>query len=287
MTSITNLVPIRIDEFSSDGAVRVVDTLLLDTACLPISHAHSPHDGNPSPGLSSLDVDGARSDRGSNNFSLSSLIDANAAHLTESILADAEVYGAVRSNSKIFMGGRLDLLADRKLYQAIEKQIRTQLSIALRTEKKDLMVKCGSLSRGATVTPPAPDGTVTSDDNAQISSSAEAVNNQSRIVRIKLRLRQENIVVMDEFDYDVNSSGMEGCDPFSIANSLVSDLKLPPELAPSIASSIVEQIYGVDVSGSLDGFTPDQKRREVPTAFVLDPAREGTSSDFAQIMLSN
>lgn len=264
MAAITNLVPIRIDASSSDGAVRIIDTLLLDTTCLPISHAHPPHDGNPS-GLSSLS--GARVESVSNYFSISSLIDSNAAHLAESVLADAEVYGSVRSSSTTFMGGRLDLLGDTKLCQQVEKQIRTQLNIALSTDKKDLIAGDGSFPRA--------------------SSSAEHSNNESKIVRIKIRLRHDNIVVVDEFDYDIYTSGLEGSDPFSIASSLVQDMKLPPELAPSIAASIVEQIFGVNVTDSWDGLTTNAALRQNPTALVLDTARDGTSSDFAQIMLSN
>ena len=225
MSSITNLVPIRVDASSSDGAVRIIDTLLVDTTCLPVSHAHPRHaDGNSS-GLNSLS---AGSDKTYNNFSLSSLVDSNAAHFTESILADAEVYGAVRS-SRAWMGGRLDLLKDTKLYGEIENQIRKQLSIALSVDKKDLILPH-----------PTPDGTVSSSDNGSQITSAEERKIVSKIVRIKLRLRHENVLVMDEFDYDVNTSGMEGSDPFSIANSLVGDLKLPPELAPDIAASIGE-----------------------------------------------
>mmetsp|Transcript_51608 Transcript_51608/g.109748 ORF Transcript_51608/g.109748 Transcript_51608/m.109748 type:complete len:289 (-) Transcript_51608:98-964(-) len=287
---ITNLVPVRIDASSSDGAVRIIDTLLIDTACLPISHAHCPpRDGDVSvSGLSSLGG-GGRSQVVS-NFSLSSLVDANASHLTESILADAEVHGAVRS-SKSFMGGRLDLLGDANLYQEIERQIRSQLSIALNKEKEDLISSGVSLCHREC---PTPDGTVSSGcHRAQITVSASSGQENkmnsfsSRIVPIKLRLRQENIVVVDEFDYDINSSGLEGCDPFSLANSVVGDLKLPPELAPSIAASIVEQIYGVHVSDSLETFTFNPTLREVPSALVLDDAREGCSADFAQMVLNN
>jgi hypothetical protein len=263
MTSITNLVPIRIDASSSDGAIRIIDTLLLDTKCLPISHAHPPHDGNPS-GLTSLS--GGRVHNVPNFFSITSLIDSNAAHLTESILADAEVYGSVKSSSKTFMGVRLELLNDTKLYQQIEKQIRTQLNIALSTDKKDLIADGRSFPHA--------------------SSSAKVMNNESKIVPIKIRLRHDNIVVMDEFDYDINTSGLEGSEPLSIANSLVQDMRLPPELAPSIAASIVEQIFGVYVTQSLDGITTDAALQKNPTALVLDTARDGTSSDFAQYMLS-
>ena len=273
MESITTLVPVRVDAYSSDGAVRIIDTLLLDTTCLPISHGHPRHDGVT--GLNSIAerMDGTES----NLFSLTSLINANASHLTESLLSDAEVYGSVRS-SKTFMGGRLDLLSDTKLYQQIESQIRRQLEVALTIEKTDLISKCGSLRREAVRMSSTPD--------IAMSSKSGMAHNESSVVRIKIRLRYDNIVVVDEFDYDVNTSGMEGCDPFSIANSLVQDMKLPTELSPSIAASIVEQIYGVNVADTLDGFSTNASVRNAPTALVLDAAKDGTVSDFAQIMLS-
>lgn len=271
MTSITNLVPIRVDASSSDGTIHIIDTLLIDTKCLPISHGAHTHDGNPS-GLGSLASSSAHGST-NDNFSLSSLIDANSSHLTDSILTDAEVYGTVRSKGSSYMGGRLDLLSDTQLYQTIEKQINTQLSIALGVDKTDLMSSGGTLS------------VIEKSSTIDAQTVVNNTEQKSRIVRIKLRLRHENFVVFDEFDYDVNSSGMEGCEPFSIANALVEDLKLPPESGPSIAASIVEQIYGVDVSESLNGFTSDVVR-QTPAAMKLDSAREGTSTDFAQIMLS-
>ncbi len=207
----------------------------------------------------------------SNYLSMSSYIDSNSAHLAESIIADAEVYGSVRSSSKTFMGGRLDLLGDRKLYQQIEKQIRSQLSIALNTDKGDLLA---GLAGGRCF------------PHSEL-SSAGVMNNESKIVRIKIRLRHDNIIVVDEFDYDICSSGLKGSDPFSIANSLVQDMRLPPELAPSIAATIIEQIYGVNVSDSLDELTTYAALRNNPTALLLDTARDGSSSDFAQLMLSN
>jgi len=193
----------------------------------------------------------------------------------------------------------MDLLSDddTKLYREIEGQIRTQLGIALNTKKEDLVSGAGD--NGLVVenkTIPIPDGTVSS--SAIIAATGEESKTKntatipSRIIRIKLRLRQENIAIVDEFDYDVNSSGMEGgCDPFSIARSLVSDLKLPRELTPSIVASIVEQIYGVHVRDSLVGVfgsSEDASRsRDVPTAMALDVRTDGSTMDFAQMIMNS
>ena len=260
---ITNLVPIRVDAYSSDGSVRIIDTLLVDTTCLPISHAvHPPADGNPRRGVLRSVVSGVKTaeESLSNFVSLEPLIDANATHFTELLISDAEVYGSVRSSTKSFMGGRLELLNDTKLYQQIEKQIRSQLRIALTANK--ITLTNGGGERGTT-----------NYDN-------------SNIVHIKIRLRHENILVMDEFDYDINTSGLEGCDPVSIANGLVQDMKLPPDMAPLLAASIVEQIYGVNVAESLDGLTSSTVR-QTSAALTLDPVIEGTSSDYCQFMLAN
>jgi hypothetical protein len=91
---------------------------------------------------------------------------------------------------------------------------------------------------------------------------------KSNIIRIKLRLRHKNIVVVDEFDYDVNLSGLEGSDPFSMAKSMVKDLNLPREFAVSIASLIIEQIYGIAVTESLEG-SGATVSRDVPGAYAL------------------
>jgi hypothetical protein len=262
---ITNLVPIRVDAYSSDGSVRIIDTLLVDTTCLPISHAvHPPADGNSSRRGVLRSVSGITTaeENLSNFVSLEPLIDANATHFTELLISDAEVYGSVRSSTKSFMGGRLELLNDTKLYQQIEKQIRSQLRIALSANKITLT---NGGERGGTTN-----------------------NDYSNIVHIKIRLRHENILVMDEFDYDINTSGLEGCDPISIANNLVQDMKLPPDMAPLLAASIVEQIYGLNVVESLEGLTSSSSIvRQTSAALTLDPVIEGTSSDYCQFMLAN
>ena len=264
MSSITTLVTIRVDASSSDGAVHIIDTLLIDTNCLPISQP-SNYNSNQASSLSALTKET------DNSFSLPSLIDANATHLTETILADAEVYGSSRSNTKSYLGGRLDLLSDTKLYSIIYKQINTQLAIALGSDRKNMVPNTG-------YSIPVAVKSTTEDD------SKEEQQSSSNIVRIKIRLRQDGFVVFDEFDYDINSSGMEGCDPFSIATALVTDLKLPIELTQTIASSIVEQIYGVNVTESLSSVTSEVVRN-APSALSMNETRDGTANDFAAIML--
>ena len=249
--SITNLVPIRVEATSSNDTVHIIDTFLIDTTCLPLSH-------------SSL------SNNYTADFSIHSLIDANAALLAESIIADAEVYGADKSSKTHF--GRLDLLSDKKLYQTVEDQIRQQLIIAFGADKASLLSSGAPLSSSG------------NGDEQITSSIALAINNQNHnVIRIKLRLRHENIAITDEFDYDMNVSGIDGFDPFSISKSIVNDLKLPSEFASSIATSIVEQMHGLNIPYSVEGM---RYGKGVPAAFVLDVKEDGSAKDVAKYILN-
>jgi hypothetical protein len=268
-------VPIRIDASSeAPSRFRIIDTLLIDTTCLPAPVTSTQDDTSPTI---------------ASEFSLSSLIERNASYLTESILADAEVYGAVRS-SKHYLGGRLDLLSDTKLYETIHKQISTQLSLALNLGKSELLggKRAGTTNLVAGEPYKTESSDVVPDTHSMQSNSEnngdEGIIPRPNIVRIKLRLRHENIVVVDEFDYDVNLSGLEGSDPFSIAKGMSKDLNLPKEFEVSIASSILEQIYGIDVPESFDGVVL-RASRDVPTASALNVANEGSSTGFAQMIL--
>ena len=232
MGSITNLVPIRVDASSTNGTVHVIDTLLLDTSCLPISH--SPLISNNSTA----------------EYSIHSLVDANAAHLAESIITDAEVYGAVKS-SKNHMG-RLDLLSDKQLYQTVEEQIRKQLLVALAADKTTLL-----------------------------SRADVKAENQNNVIHIRIRLRHDNIAITDEFDYDMNISGIDGFDPFTISRNIAEDLKLPSECVISIATSILEQMYGLNLPDSAEG--PYGKG---PAAFIVDVKKEGSAKDIVKKVLN-
>ena len=55
----------------------------------------------------------------------------------------------------------------------------------------------------------------------------------------------------------------------------------------SLLSHLVEQIYGVDIADSVESFASNNAAiRQVPSALVLDASKEGSASDFAQIMLN-
>ena len=278
MATVTNLVPIRVDGWNSDGSVRVVDSLVLDTTCLPVACDPSGYNDPPSSSRAS-----ANNDANNPGSSLMSLVDSNARYLTESILGDAEVQCAVR-NSKSHVG-RIDLLSDATLYKDIYKQIRSQLGVALCLDKGQLIPPGSSMLNRqphASAQPNPPEGAVSSEAAVQASPQHSTISN---ITRIKIRLRQENIIILDEFDYDVGLSGVDGFDPVSIANSMVKDLNLPPEIGPSLITSIVEQVYGVNVDEQLDKFTSTTSVRHHPTALELDVNAYGSPENFTQLIL--
>lgn len=277
MATVTNLVPIRVDGWNSDGSVRVVDSLVLDTTCLPVSC--EPTSGYNDPPSSSRPQAPTNNDFNNPGSSLMSLVDSNARHLTESILGDAEVQCAVR-NSKSHVG-RIDLLADSTLYKDIYKQIRSQLGVALCLDKGQL-IPPGSSSLNRPSHAPAQRNP---EEAASSEAAAQAAPQRSNITRINIRLRQENIIILDEFDYDVGLSGLDGFDPVSIANSMVKDLNLPPEIGPSLVTSIVDQIYGVNVDEQLDKFTSTTSVRHHPTALELDVNAYGSPENFTQLIL--
>lgn len=285
MAAVTNLVPIRVDGWNSDGSVRVVDSLVLDTTCLPVSC--EPTSGyNDPPSSSRPPTSNGNAEVNVNNPgpSLMSLVDSNARYLTESILGDAEVQCAVR-NSKSHVG-RIELLTDLTLYKDIYKQIRSQLGVALCLDKGQLIPPGSSLlnRQSHASAQPNPEGAASSEAAADAAPQHSTLP-PSNITRIKIRLRQENIIILDEFDYDVGLSGLDGFDPVSIANSMVTDLNLPPEIGPSLITSIVEQVYGVNVDEQLDKFTSTTSVRHHPTALELDVNAYGSPENFTQLIL--
>lgn len=78
------------------------------------------------------------------------------------------------------------------------------------------------------------------------------------LVPVRLRVREGNMIVEDEFFYDVSVPPREGGCPVAIARGLAEDLNLPSHLAPSIAVAVVEQTRGV---GAVPVETEDDDER--------------------------
>uniref|UniRef100_A0A7S1ZM05 Uncharacterized protein n=1 Tax=Ditylum brightwellii TaxID=49249 RepID=A0A7S1ZM05_9STRA len=234
----TNLFPIRIDASSSDNSIRLIDTLLIDPTCLPIP-------------LSSFSED-----------AMQSYISQNTHEFVNTLLSDMEVYGTSRT-SKHF-AGRVDLWNVVSLREEMERQVKEQLEAAISL----------SVGNNAGITSTTSDATTKKDDTKKEETTKKEEN--PNLKRIKIRIRDNNILILDEFDYDTSTSpSPDGC-PIAIANQLVQDLNLPESCGVAIATSIAEQICGsVEVEGDLSDMRDERADRDVPSAWVVDGKESG------------
>lgn len=169
-----NLFPLRIDATTSDGNVRIVDTLLFDSNCWPIPLS------NP----------------------LDDSVEANIRHMATFIISDAEVIGMGRTVRHFT--NRVDLWSP-ELQEKVEEQLRAQLWNIIEGKKE---------------------------------------KQKESIVKISLRLTVGNVLINDDFEWDTS---VPMC-PIEFANNMAKELKLPIEAPAVIATSIVEQLYGIKIS---------------------------------------
>eukprot|EP00566_Odontella_aurita_P017410 CAMPEP_0113580142 /NCGR_PEP_ID=MMETSP0015_2-20120614/30494_1 /TAXON_ID=2838 /ORGANISM="Odontella" /LENGTH=271 /DNA_ID=CAMNT_0000484269 /DNA_START=5 /DNA_END=817 /DNA_ORIENTATION=- /assembly_acc=CAM_ASM_000160 len=248
------LYPLRIDALSTDGSARLVDTLLVDPLCLPVPIASTP---------------------------LDDAIEENVRFVADGLISDMEVHSAVRTAKGSHFSGRVDVLGKPGLREKVEDQIRGQIKRMLKDldgprvleGEKDSVVEEPPFKKRKV---DAPSSSSACDE---VSSSAlapsekrmdEKSRQKGRLVPIKIRLRENNVVVLDEFQYDILSPPMPGGDPISIAKGIVRDLNLPQDMAVSIATLIVDQIHGLDVGGSLEGMDRSRAKGEQPAAWTVD-----------------
>lgn len=249
------LYPLRIDASSKDGSCRIVDTLILDPLCLPVPIASA---------------------------SLDDAIEKNVRVLADGLLSDMEVHASVRTSKGSHFSGRIDVLNKTGLSQRVEDQIRGQIKTML----KDLDGPRSLDGRGnadGAKDPPSkkqkvehPTSSLADDALSSPTSAAvkdkkdEKSRKKSNLVLIKIRMREHNVVVLDEFKYDVGSPPPPGGDPISISKGIVRDLNLPQEMAVSIATSIVDQIHGLKVKGNIEGMDRARAKRDRPAAWTVD-----------------
>jgi len=219
----TNLYPIRIDASTKDKGVRLIDTIIYDPTCPPCINDHN------------------------NNSNNEKRIEYMAQNLTDTFLADMEVYNMVRSTSKHY-SGRINLLGRTELYKEVQQQIRNQLYAIehLYNERKE---KRDKKKRKR-------DNTDDSKENDNTNDTADGGDSNSTISKyqkIQIRIKNGEAQINDEFYWDTsntNTSSIDTC-PITMANIIANDLSLSPEhseLAVDIATAIVEQLNGVPVT---------------------------------------
>jgi len=247
------LFPVRIDVFSDDRNLRIVDSLLVDPTVWPV----------PLPRY--FDYKCASE--------MDSAVDANSQYLANSILSDAEVMGMGRT-ARHFTG-RVDLWSDR-LQKKIADQIRPQILEIIRlfycetnsrNTKSDEIIKGRKRPRDENNTANGPKGdfgddqkihktsaeaTTASGQNPKPavsstsaatdpvpSSSSSSSNTQSppaevsfdHLIPIRLRLSVHGVRIHDDLLWDPTMP----VSPLEMANAIAEDLGLANEAIQAIA----------------------------------------------------
>lgn len=300
----SHLIPVRVDATCNTG-YRLVDTLLVDPACLP----------RP---LSEF----------ARTSTTNEAIEANVRILSDTLISDYEV-AAIQSAGyrQNYFTGRLALLNVPDLRAEVERQIRRALwdmvdgdasadVAAIGSRKKRRKSKAdNNADTDATSTAEAEakkqkvgddddeddkedQPTVTADnDNADntdqekdtVGSDADKDGSddgdgidKSDLVKINIRIRDDKrkILVLDEFHVDPSLCSLPGGDIVSVAQSIVKDLNLPEDMTTTIVTTILEQIRGLHVPvnlrdakvktlGTAGEVTETELSREAPAAFHL------------------
>ena len=272
------LYPIRVDATSQSKSVRIIDTILIDLTCLPISPSL------PVPGSQTDDAfissdDNLNHHNNSHNY-LTSTITQNAQYLANSLLSDSEV----QNSGKVGKAGRVFLLNKSSLVQLVEEQIETQLRIAFQKDaerkreatkrkkrrlnldiEKDVDVvkssndeptSASALSTGAVAvaaTVMSSDKVIASQSKDKDKDSGKDTGTSYNLIPIKIRLRERGMCIADEFKIDPDDA--VGSNPILLAETMVKDLNLPDPMCNSIAISIAEQMCGQVVPHDVEGWT--------------------------------
>ena len=305
----SSLFPVRIDVFSDDKTLRIVDTLLLDWTVWPLTSASS-----------------------------SSSLEDNAWYLAQSVLGDAEVMGMGRPASGRHFTGRVDLWSWEML-EKIQAFILPQLEAAqeaynhrllagnrilshssyssLENEKKrnkpetqpeqeerpakriKVEAEEGTTSAlGGETTIEKDEGAVmqsknettrknteaqglqhsenqeSSDSNTEKATAAleKAVRSNEALIPIRIRMSVHGIRIHDDFLWDPSLTDV--VTPLALAQSVGNDLSLAPEAVQAIAVNILEQIHGLelvpDEAPETDEGGPVGDRTRTTAAWPLD-----------------
>jgi len=271
-SSSTSLIPVRVDVSSSDKTTRIIETLLIDPTCWPIPLYYSNH---PSLTMTSSSVSAAVTQQ---QLLLHESVERNIKEYAHSILSDAEVHGMGRTVRHFT--GRIDTIWTPSLQTLVEDQLRPQLwAIALSTVPATATTATATTTRRTegstqhphhhpssssslipisirlllpnitttTVTTPSNTNNTTNNNNANNNSSSTTNNTTSSI----------GIVVHEDFLWDpsltssaattTTTTAASTPSPLEFAQDMTRDLQLPEEAAIDIATTLLEQLHGLDV----------------------------------------
>jgi len=233
---------------TKDNALRIIDSILIDPTCLPVKSPTTNY-------------------KHKHNSLRTQTILLNAAHLTQTLLADMEVEGMTNKSVKI---GRLRLLSNTYLKQKIEDQIQKQLQVILdkehemRFQRKAISTTANhqhrpSKKRKADDSSSSSDGKFKVDDPS-IKKDDQSESSSSHLIPIYLRIKEKGICITDQFHLDVDPLHPHLSNPILLATSIAKDMNLPSNMINSIAISISEQTHGLKVPEGIQGLTMTERR---------------------------
>ena len=238
--------PIRVDVSTKDNALRIIDSILIDPTCLPVKP----------PTI---------------NYKHSSLqtqtILLNAAHLTQTLLADMEVEGMTNKSVKI---GRLRLLSNHYLKQHIEDQIQNQLKVILDKEHRMRFQRNANANANQQHHHPSKKRKVKEASGGESKqdvppSSEKESQSESHLIPIHLRIKEQGICITDQFHIDADAGAdplhSHLSNPILLATSIANDMNLPSDIINSIAISIAEQMHGLKVPEGIQGLTMTERMK--------------------------
>jgi SNF5 / SMARCB1 / INI1. len=274
------LYPIRVDVSTSDNALRIIDTILIDPTCLPV----------PPPVGCILNSPPLPDDSDQPCNLEQETIRLNAAHLARALIADMEVEGMTQKSAKI---GRLRLFQNESLLEQVQQNIEKQLVVMLDKEKVLRNQSFCSVKKRKR------NDNITGSKVNECSQSCEIFSEEnevkdSHLVPIHIRIKENGICFTDQFQVDIHPRNEKLSNPISLASKIVHDMNLPEVMTQSIAISIAEQMHGLSVPRDLKGLsftaqganestTPSmpiaihriQVDASVPTAWKMEQREDG------------
>lgn len=276
------LYPIRIQASSKDNSIRIIDTMLIDPLCLPVP---------PSSCVPSIDQ------LANNNINIQKrIISENAKYFATALLSDMEVHSVTKVNKS----ARVKLMGSSGLQQEVKRQITEQLEaiVILEQDRKqkekihyrdvakrrrmDMEVSSrnkkegvekesakyeygdadiGEGGKGSEVAKLKKENQDSDAHKSTNETFAEDENN-SYLLPINIRIKEDGICIVDEFEIDPYH---HLSNPILLATAMVNDLNLPLKFINSIAISIAEQMCGLDVPWNINGLKVSVKKNENAT----------------------
>ena len=158
----------------------------------------------------------------------------------------------------------------RWIYTFVQKQLKECLDQELRLRKRyHAAILTKNISKKRKLDSNSVDGETKEDDmdvkvkkeESQSQSQSQSQLQESNLIPIHLRIKENGICIMDQFKVDVDPLHPHLSNPILLATSIAQDMNLSPDMINSIAISIAEQIHGLKVSEDVQGLTTTERKK--------------------------